>query len=72
VILANAGVLVGKQATAAGTEARTIESKGAKYTGPGVTVDGNVVTGNAPKSSRLFGQKINERLHGAPMTERRA
>lgn len=62
VILANAGVLKGKDATVAGTEARTIESKGAKYTGPGVTVDGNIVTGNAPKSSRLFGQKINELL----------
>jgi len=62
VILANAGILKGKNATVAGTEARTIESKGAKYTGPGVTVDGNIVTGNAPKSSRLFGQKINELL----------
>jgi protease I len=62
VILANAGVLKGKKATVAGTEAKTIESKGAKYTGPGVMVDGNIVTANAPKSSRLFGQKINELL----------
>lgn len=62
VILANAGVLKGKNATVAGTEAKTIESKGAIYTGPGVMVDGNIVTGNAPKSSRLFGQKIVELL----------
>lgn len=62
VILANAGILKGKQATVAGTEAKTIESQGAKYMGPGVTVDGNIVTGNAPKSSRLFGQKINQLL----------
>jgi protease I len=62
VILANAGVLKGKKATVAGTEAKTIESKGAIYTGPGVMVDGNIVTGNAPKSSRLFGQKIGELL----------
>jgi protease I len=62
VILANAGILNGKNATVAGTEARTIENMGAKYTGPGVTVDGNIVTGNAPKSSRLFGQKITEQL----------
>jgi len=62
VILANAGVLKGRNATVSGTEAKTIESKGAKYMGPGVTVDGNIVTGNAPKSSRLFGQKINELL----------
>ncbi len=62
VILANAGLLKGKNATVAGTEAKTIESKGAKYTGPGVTVDGRIVTGNAPKSSRLFGQRISELL----------
>ncbi len=62
VILANAGILKGKKATVAGTEAGTIESKGAKYTGPGVTVDGNIVTGNAPKSSKLFGQAINTLL----------
>jgi protease I len=62
VILANAGVLKGKRATVAGTEAKTIVSRGAEYTGPGVTVDGNIVTGNAPKASRTFGQKINELL----------
>ena len=62
VILANAGVLKGKNATVSGQEAKTIENKGAKYTGPGVTVDGNIVTGNAPKSSKLFGQKISELL----------
>lgn len=62
VILANAGVLKGKHATVAGTEAKTIKLCGADYTGPGVTVDGNVVTANAPKSSRLFGQTIAELL----------
>jgi protease I len=64
VILANAGILKGKRATVAGTEAKTIENKGAKYTGPGVTVDGNIVTANAPKSSRLFGQTIGKLLLG--------
>jgi protease I len=62
VILANAGILMEKNATVAGTEAKTIENKGAYYTGPGVTVDGNIVTGNAPKASRLFGKKISELL----------
>lgn len=62
VILANAGILNGKNATVAGTEAETIKSKGANYTGPGVTVDGNIVTANAPKASRLFGEKISEQL----------
>jgi protease I len=62
VILANAGVLTGRQATVAGTEAATIEAKGARYTGPGVTVDGRVITANAPKASRLFGQTIADLL----------
>jgi protease I len=62
VILANAGVLKGKKATVSGTESVTIETRGAKYTGPGVTVDGLVVTANGPKASRLFGQKIAELL----------
>jgi len=62
VILANAGVLRGKKATVCGTEAKVIEDRGAQYMGPGVTVDGNIITGNAPKASKLFGQKINDLL----------
>jgi protease I len=62
IILANAGILNGKKATVAGTEAKTIKNKGALYTGPGVTVDENIVTANAPKSSRLFGQTIGKLL----------
>ena len=58
VTLAYAGILKGKNATVAGTEAKTIESLGATYTGPGVTVDGRIVTANAPKASELFGQTI--------------
>ena len=61
-ILANAGILAGKKATVAGTEAKTIVNIGAKYTGPGVTIDDNIVTANAPKSSRLFGQTIGKLL----------
>jgi protease I len=76
VILANAGVLRGKKATVAGTEARAIEAGGARYTGPGVTVDGHVVTANAPKASRQFGRVIGELLGrrgvfaGGVMTEK--
>jgi len=58
VILANAGILKGRNATVAGTEAKTIMEKGATYTGPGVTEDRNIVTANGPKSSKLFGQRI--------------
>jgi protease I len=62
VILANAGLLNNKKATVAGTEAKTLEDQGAIYMGPGVTVDGNIVTANAPKASRLFGMRINETI----------
>ena len=68
VILANAGLLKGKNATVFGSEVKAIEGKGAKYTGAGVTVDTNIVTGDGPNSARLFGQKINELLqdHSTP------
>lgn len=62
VILGNAGVLRGHDATVAGTEARTIEACGANYVGPGVVVDRRIVTANGPKSSTLFGQRIVELL----------
>lgn len=62
VILAYAGVLQGRQATVAGTEAATIEAQGAHYTGPGVTVDENFITANGPKSSRQFGRRIAQLL----------
>ena len=62
VILGYAGILRGRQATVAGTEAQTIASQGAHYTGPGVTVDENIVTANGPKSSRRFGQQIAKLL----------
>lgn len=62
VILANAGVLAGRQATVAGTEATTIAAHGAHYSGPGVTVDENIVTANGPKSSRQFGRSIAQML----------
>ena len=62
VTLAYAGLLKGKKATVAGTEAKTIDSMGATYTGPGVITDGSIVTANAPKASELFGQRISELL----------
>ncbi|MHC1781374.1 MAG: DJ-1/PfpI family protein [Anaerolineaceae bacterium] len=62
VILANAGLLNNKKVTVAGTEAKTVEALGATYMGPGVFVDGNIVTANAPKASRLFGKAIVETI----------
>jgi len=69
VILAQAGVLRGRQATVAGTAAATLETLGARYTGPGVTVAGQFVTANGPKSSRQFGRSIVQLLAGRAVTE---
>lgn len=62
VILGNAGVLMGKRATVAASEIATIEEQGAQYEGPGVVVDGSVVTADGPASARRFGQAITALL----------
>lgn len=62
VILANAELLHGIKATVAGTEAKTLEEKGAIYAGPGVFADKNIVTANGPKSSALFAAAISKLL----------
>jgi len=66
VLLSRAGVLKGRRATVAGTESAALEAAGAVYTGPGVTVDGQFVTANGPKSSAAFGERIAELLAGRP------
>lgn len=66
-ILANAGVLKGKNATVAATETAALEAGGATYAGPAVTVDGNIVTANGPKSSKAFGEAIVQALSGEPI-----
>ncbi|NTU78989.1 MAG: hypothetical protein HGA45_06235 [Chloroflexales bacterium] len=58
VVLANAGVLTGKQATVSRSEVATIQRHGAHYGGPGVVVDGTIVTGDGPQSARQFGRAI--------------
>jgi len=62
VILAKAGLLFGKNATVFPTGAPDLIHKGAYYTEDSVTVDGNIITANGPKSSREFGKKIAEKL----------
>lgn len=57
-ILANAGVLKGKRATAYPSEKENLIKKGAEFTGEPVTVDGQIVTASGPKSARDFGWKI--------------
>lgn len=58
VILGKAGLLQHKQATVYQSEAATIQSLGATYTGKAVTRDGLLITGNGPASSKEFGRTI--------------
>lgn len=61
-ILANAGILSGKKATAFSSEAENLQAKGAQYTGEAVTVDGKIVTANGPQVAEDFGKKVVEIL----------
>lgn len=57
-ILANAGILSGKQATAFSSEEENLRSKGASYTGEPVTRDKNIITANGPAAATKFGEEI--------------
>lgn len=61
-ILANAGLLKGKKATAFPSEEENLKAKGAVYTGEAVSVDGNIVTASGPQAAGAFGLKIIELL----------
>jgi protease I len=57
-ILANAGILEGKQATAFPSEASNLEANGARYTGEAVTIDGKIITAKGPEAASQFGNAI--------------
>jgi len=57
-ILANAGVLKNKKATAFPSEKEKLEGEGVIYTGEDVTVDGNIVTAKGPSVAKKFGETI--------------
>jgi len=57
-ILANSGLLMGKQSTAIFHQEENLRSKGADYTGMPVEVDGKVITARNHYSAREFGEKI--------------
>jgi protease I len=60
--LANAGLLQGKRATAFPSEEGNLRSRGAAFTGEGVTVDGKIITADGPQSARAFGRAIVKAL----------
>jgi protease I len=57
-ILANAGLLEGKKATAFPTEQENLEEHGCEYTNEEVTVDGRIITANGPEAAKEFGKTI--------------
>lgn len=61
-ILANAGLLKGKKVTAFESEKCNMESKGAKWTGERLTVDGRIITASGPEAAREFGKAIAKAL----------
>lgn len=63
-ILANAGLLNGKEVTAFSSEAENLKGKGALYSGQPVTVDGEIITANGPAAAEEFGETILEILRG--------
>jgi protease I len=61
-ILANAGLLNGKKATAFPNEKANLVTRGAKFTGAAVEVDGKIITACGPEAAKEFGEKIVELL----------
>jgi protease I len=55
-ILANAGLLNGKKATA--SRSYILKQRGAIYTGEHVERDGNIITGSGPNAATEFGEAI--------------
>jgi len=62
VILARAGVLNGRNATAIPSVARYLDDAGANYVYEDVVVDGNIVTGCAPHASKAFGERLVDNI----------
>lgn len=63
-ILANAGLLKAKRATAFPSSKETLQTRGAVFTGTGVENDGLIVTGSGPEAAKQFGEKLVEVLRG--------
>ncbi len=61
-ILANAGVLKGKKATAFKSEKDNLEKKGAKFKDEDVVSDGKIVTANGPEAAEKFARELIKKL----------
>jgi len=59
VILTNAGVLKGKQATCYPSEGSKLSAAGVNYTAKPVEIDGKIITADGPTSAKQFGEEIN-------------
>jgi protease I len=58
VILANAGILKGKKATAYISGKDDLIKGGASFTGAPVEIDGKIITANGPQAAKEFGKAI--------------
>lgn len=61
-VLANAGLLAGRRATAFPDAREAIEAGGATYTGEPVEIDGRIITGNGPEAAKDFGNAVADAL----------
>lgn len=61
-ILAQAGVLKGKKATAFESYENDLKASGAIWTGKDVEIDGNIITANGPAAAKEFGEAIVKAL----------
>jgi len=61
-ILANAGLLKGRQATCHASESYNLRGKGVEYMNENVVVDGRLITAKGPQCSEEFGAEIARAL----------
>jgi protease I len=62
VILANAGLLEGKQFNVFPSEVDKVKAKGGILNSKPVVIDGNIITGNGPDAATEFGKKVAEKV----------
>ena len=70
-ILAGAGLLADKRATVFDTEVRALRSGGAHYEGPGVVIDGKLITASGPDQALAFGKALVRALRTTSVREAR-